>query len=393
MDEAPTVVHVARNFGETEELALWASYARAHGHHLIELCPKGRVRGGARFTDLSGSIASMRRRLRHAQRKLPPRRIHIYHQGGWGLDAVAPADGAECRFVFFHDPLPLFERLVVHVLRFAHAVIVPARAMKRRILEVSPWIPESRIHEVPHPWREFSEGIRKWAPERVNGLTGFPSRVEFRQKRVDRLPRFLEGEEFTGQPPLEIFAVGNDFRSFRRKWRRDARVHWRPERCLGDRMRRMRAWDVALYLSSFEGFPQGLAWCVDTCVLPLFPVGDSIAPPFRLHEACEYEAGETEDAMQKYAALCRLDAVARERITARNRRELAKVPSTGETLAGVLAFSGSRFNRGAPRRAAFGPFWPVRVYGYIIQFARTGQWGGQRFMHEPMHSAETDADA
>ena len=381
--DAPAVVHVARNFGETEELVLWERYARARGHFLIELCPGARVRGGDRYTELGGSIAAMRARLRRAQAQLPPRRTHIYHQGGWGLDAVAPADTAERRFAFFHEPLPLFERLVVHVLRFAQGVIVPVEGMKARIRAASPWIPDGRIHVVPHPWTVIADALLRPAPARVPGLTGFPGRVEFRQKRADRLPRFLEAEEFSGELPLEVFPVGNDVRSFRRKWRRDARVVWREERALPDRVGRMRAWDVAVFLSSFEGLPQGLAWCVESGVLPLFPEGGGIEPPFHLSVDCVYEAGETEDAMGKYSALCGLGAEARGQLAECNRRGLAAIPRTDDAMAAMLEAEANRPKQPLPRKAAFGPFWPVRIYGYFIHFARTGQWGGQRFMHEP----------
>ncbi len=380
--DSPAIVHVARNFGETEELFLWERYARTHGHHVIELCPEARLRGDDRFTALGGSVGAMRRRLRRAQAGLPARRIHIYHQGGWGLDAVTPADRAERRLVFFHEPLPLFERLVVHVLRFAQGVIVPVEGMKTRIRTASPWIPEGRIHVLPHPWPVITAELPRPVPARVPGLTGFPGRVEFRQKRADRIPRFLEAEEFSGEIPLEVFPVGNDVRSFRRRWRRDARVAWRREHTLPERIGRMRAWDVAVYLSSFEGFPQSLAWCVESGVLPLFPEGGGIEPPFRLALDCTYEAGETEDAMGKYSALCALGAEARQRLADRNRQGLAALTDASDAMAAMLEAEAARPLRPLSRKAAFGPFWPVRVYGYFIHFARTGQWGGQRFMHE-----------
>lgn len=374
--QPPAFVFIARHFGESEELHAWKAFAEQEGHAAISLCSAKGHHPNARVS-MGGSLLGLRGRFRKSQTGLPTPRFHIYFNG-WGVDALASVDSAARRYAFFLEPVPYFERMVIHALRFVQGVIVPSEAMKAYLRQKAGFIPERLITVLPPPWEAAAPLSTIAEDDTESPVMGFAPRLEIRQKRAERLLPFRSALPASSVPDIRYFAFGTNARRLERKIGPSTGFHQIHRTTFTERMAEIDKWNVAIWLSSYEGCPQALLRTIARGGLPLFPQPDDAPPPIDLHPACLYPAHEMEAAASSLTDLLALSPDKRRIIIKQNRAALAKMVTPAAAWAGFVEAEHARAPRPLPRKAAFGPLWPLRIYSTFIQYARTGQFEFER---------------
>ncbi|MCC5838809.1 MAG: hypothetical protein JJT96_01690 [Opitutales bacterium] len=374
--QPPAFVFIARHFGESEELHAWKAFAEKEGHPALSLCAAKGRHPHARV-HMGGSLLGLRRRFRKSQAALPPHRFHIYFNG-WGVDALASVDSAARRYAFFLEPVPYFERMVIHSLRFVQGVIVPSEAMKTYLRQKAGFIPERLITVLPPPWEAAAALSADGETAADSPVVGFAPRLEVRQKRAERLLPFRAALPESTLPQLRYFGFGTNAHRLGRKIAQKNGFHQVTRTTFAERMAEIDRWDVALWLSSYEGAPQALGRTIVRGGLPLFPKPDDTPPPIPLHPACLYPAHEMEAAARSLLDLIALSPEKRRIIIQQNRAALAKIIAAEAAWEAFVEAEQARAPRPLPRKAAFGPLWPLRIYSTFLQFARTGQFEFER---------------
>ena len=234
----------------------------------------------------------MRRRFRRA---LAPHAgsLVVYHNG-WGLPLFHDLDGAARRVVFLHaspayhaPDLPSMRGLIDGVggvtpqLRPAWEAALPEVTPDRGALLPIPIAPPL----APAPAAKESAGPL---------VLGYAGRLEFGQKRLDRLAPFLRALEAVGQPyRFEVLGDGSKRRALER--RLAGRVHfhgWTPK---AEFWRIMAGWDAIVFFSDIEGGPIAVLEAMSQGAIPFYPAigggwADIYAP--QVDPRCHYPPGD-----------------------------------------------------------------------------------------------------
>lgn len=234
----------------------------------------------------------MRRRFRRA---LTPHAgsLVVYHNG-WGLPLFHDLDLAARRVVFLHaspayhaPELPAMRGLLDGVggvtpsLRPAWEREFPELTPGRGALLPTPIAPPT----LPPPVTREASGPL---------ILGYAGRLEFGQKRLDRLAPLLRALETVGLPcRFEVLGDGSKRRALER--RVGDRVHfhgWTPK---ADFWRIMARWDAIVFFSDFEGGPIAVLEAMALGAIPFYPAigggwADIYAP--QVDPRCHYPPGD-----------------------------------------------------------------------------------------------------
>ncbi len=197
--------------------------------------------------------------------------VSLYHNC-WGLDFLADLDPAEFRIGFFHSSYPRVEKFVRYYARFADGFIFVNEEMMQRARQILPRWDESRFAYFPHileapPW--IGEQDRQ---TREKTIIGFAGRLVKKQKRVDRIPAFLDllDQKLPGAT-FEILGAGPD-----EDWLREALAGrenvlfhgWQEGE---DYWKTISRWKFMVFFSDYEGLPIALLEALACGVVPLYP--------------------------------------------------------------------------------------------------------------------------
>ena len=217
----------------------------------------------------------------------------VYHNG-WGLPLFHDLDGAARRVLFlhanppFHTPdLPAMQGLVDGV-----GGITPSlRPLWERLL---PGITPERGAVLPIPI-EPPDPPPAPAPRPAGPLVlGYAGRLEFGQKRLDRLAPFLAALRALGVScRFEVLGDGTRRRSLERRLGREVKFHgWAPK---DEFWRIMAGWDAIVFFSDFEGGPLAVIEAMSQGAIPFYPAigggwADLYAP--QVDPRCHYPPGD-----------------------------------------------------------------------------------------------------
>ena len=217
----------------------------------------------------------------------------VYHNG-WGLPLFHDLDGAARRVVFlhanppFHAPdLPAMQGLLDGV----GGITPPLRPLWERLL---PEITPERGAILPIPIEPPDSPAPPAARPAVPLVLGYAGRVEFGQKRLDRLAPFLKALRALGVPfRFEVLGDGTKRRTLERQFGGEVRFHgWAPK---DDFWRIMAGWDAIVFFSDFEGGPLAVLEAMSQGAIPFYPAigggwADLYAP--QVDPRCHYPPGD-----------------------------------------------------------------------------------------------------
>jgi glycosyltransferase involved in cell wall biosynthesis len=132
-------------------------------------------------------------------------------------------------------------------------------------------------------------------------VIGYSGRIQFEQKRLDRLPEFINLLEASGLNwKIELLGEGPDLGLLREFFKSEPRIHFhgfmKPDQCAGI----MGNWRYQLFLSDYEGLPISLLEGMLRGALPVFPVepgeGNSVLDLFA---EGAYQKGNSADAVAR----------------------------------------------------------------------------------------------
>jgi glycosyltransferase involved in cell wall biosynthesis len=272
----------------------------------------------ARFLDFSDSLSirTARRRFRDGVAGFDPRLVVWHTVWGWPyFDDLVGASAA--RMLFLHSDTPGLEAQLATRAWWADGFACVNDRLVQRVRDARPDIAPERIHRVHYP---VDPPIPLPSAGRGLGdplVIGFCGRLDFEQKRVDRIPELAEQLGSSGIPfRMEFLGDGpkrgwlqerlNDPARFVFHGRRSGREYWES----------LSSWDALFFVSDYEGTPIALLEAMTCGVIPLHPAigsgGDQYSA--RVDPTLVYPAGDI-------AALAsRMVRLSRERDSIRNLR-------------------------------------------------------------------------
>ncbi len=200
-----------------------------------------------------------------------PSQITVYH-GLWGVPWLAPLDSAKRRVLVIHGKHPGLERLLVrngHLFDGIAGTSDEVLEISRRML---PDFPEDRRLYLPYAVHPPSLPTREpFHPNRPL-VIGFSSRLLVEQKRVDRLPQFIEELDKTGiNYRFEFLGDGPDRGWLEQKFSDRKRFIFHGRQSGVDYWKRLASWDCIFFCSDYEGTPISMLEGLAVGVIPVFP--------------------------------------------------------------------------------------------------------------------------
>ncbi len=216
------------------------------------------------------TYAEAQRRVRTVVRDHPSE-VTVYH-GLWGLPWLAPLDKAPRRILVIHGNHPGLERLLIRGGRWLDGIAGTSDevlAISRRVL---PNFPEDRRLYLPYAVRVPALPARKQAHPSGPVIIGFCSRLIVEQKRVDRLPRFIEELNKTGiDYRFEFLGDGPDRAWLEQQFPDRNRFIFHGRQSGQDYWHRLSQWDFIFFCSDYEGTPISMLEAMAVGVVPIFP--------------------------------------------------------------------------------------------------------------------------
>ncbi len=143
--------------------------------------------------------------------------VSLYHNC-WGLDICADLDPAEFRIGFIHSSYPQVEKFIRYYARFADGFILVNEEMMRRTRQILSSWNKSRLAYFPHIIKAPDWIGKQGFQLREEVVIGFAGRLVKKQKRIDRIPAFLDLlEQKLPGATFEILGAGPD-----ENWLREA---------------------------------------------------------------------------------------------------------------------------------------------------------------------------
>ena len=195
----------------------------------------------------------------------------LYHNC-WGLDLWADLDPAEFRIGFIHSSYPRVEKFIRYYARFADGFIFVNEEMMAMTRQILPHWDESRLAYFPHIIKAPDWIGRQGCQLRQKVVIGFAGRLVKKQKRIDRIPSFLEilDQKLPGAI-FEILAAGPDENWLREALAERENVHFHGWKEGDDYWKILNRWKFMVFFSDYEGLPIALLEALAGGVVPLYP--------------------------------------------------------------------------------------------------------------------------
>lgn len=254
-----------------------------------------------------GTIARGRARLKKINADAAPD-VAVYH-GLWGLANLADLDHASRRILVLHGETPSLKEGLWENWELIDGIICVSEPLQRLVEAFVPEMPRDRIRLANYPISppELTVLRPSISGRRLN--IGFCGRLEFEQKRVDRLPPLcdlLDGRGVNYQ--LEILGEGTEQAWLERQFENRTNIVFHGRKSGSDYWKTISQWDVILFVSDYEGLPIAMLEALAFGVIPVYPKigsgGDQYAA--RISPEFVYEAGTLGDAVECIAGVCSL---------------------------------------------------------------------------------------
>jgi glycosyltransferase involved in cell wall biosynthesis len=227
----------------------------------------------ARFLDFSDAltIRTARRRFRDGIAGFDPQLVVWHTVWGWPyFDDLAGSSAA--RVLFLHSDTPGLAAQLATRAWWADGFACVNDRLVQRVRDARPDIAPERIHRVHYP---VDPPIPLPSSDREVGdplVIGFCGRLDFEQKRVDRIPELVEQlgrsgirfrMEFLGDGPQCGWLQERltDSSRFVFHGRKSGREYWGT----------LSSWDALFFVSDYEGTPIALLEAMTCGVVPLHP--------------------------------------------------------------------------------------------------------------------------
>jgi glycosyltransferase involved in cell wall biosynthesis len=333
---------------------------------------------------LSGSsawkpIGLIRNKLRSLLEQGP--QTHLYYNGygiDWGISR-----NIDTTIACLHSDFPCLENLIKKAVEpHANGFISVNRSIQEKISHAVSGLRMESNHVVPlsvgNSYR--SQLVPEWQEREL--VIGYSGRIQFEQKRLDRLPEFINLLEASGLNwKIELLGEGPDLGLLREFFKSEPRIHFhgfmKPDQCAGI----MGNWRYQLFLSDYEGLPISLLEGMLRGALPVFPVepgeGNSVLD---LCAEGAYQKGNSADAVARIVEFesmnpLRVQNILVQRLSGMqgNFSELEYLSAMDSAIRAI-----KKVNRGlSPTRI---PGWmPVWVYNRVFRKRTVGQFSRQAY--------------
>ena len=217
-------------------------------------------------------------RLRQASRKLihPITRgsVVVYHNG-WALPLLAPDDRAHRRLAYLHSDWPGLAGAVGAMAPWCDGIICCSPELETVVRVAAPEFPTGRIHALQYPV-DIPDGLQLPPVDesRIPGpiRIGIVGRVQYAQKRLDRLPGLLAAVQALGLVcEWHVIGDGRDRRRLASAVSGLCPVTFHGWLHGADYWQQLARLDYILFLTDFEGLPIALLEAMHCGAVPLYP--------------------------------------------------------------------------------------------------------------------------
>jgi len=215
-------------------------------------------------------LGMIRRRLRDTVTDRPESLKLFYN--GYGIEWGVNDTPGSRQWLYLHSDYPLLSRWIGRTLRHADGYLVVNPAIKRKLQREIPFLPENRIQVVPLPVKGADQPLTPPDPPRRELVIGFAGRVQFRQKRIERIPAFVEALRQSGRSfRLEIMGTGDAVPFLEKTFREDPDIHLLGHLEGEAYFARLRSWKYIFFPSDYEGLPLSLLEGLACGAVPVYP--------------------------------------------------------------------------------------------------------------------------
>ena len=194
--------------------------------------------------------------------------VSIYYNC-WGADLFSSYDHSRIKIGYIHNHFPKFKTYISHYAKFLDGFLTvnPATTIAIRKCLITTHSGQN-IQTVPLPINPPIKMPR--APKQdVIGLVG---RINYEQKRYDRLPRFAELlKQKYPHFKIEILGDGPLKNSISTQLKHNKNVRFLPWTEGEDYWKILSNWKYILFLSDYEGLPISLLEAVHSGCIPVYP--------------------------------------------------------------------------------------------------------------------------
>lgn len=229
-----------------------------------------------------------------AEATAPPPDVFAFHNL-WGLPFFAGLDRTGRRLGVLHTDFPGLEACLPGLTGLLDGLLCVSRPLLDRARRRLPELDGPRSDWLPYPVaRDTTQASQ--APLHGRPLVlGFAGRLSFAQKRVDRFPPLVRQLHEAGLDfRFEFLGDGPQAGWLRQQIGDNPRVRFHGRLSGEAYWEALKAWDVMVFVTDYEGLPISLLEALSVGVLPLFPAvgcgGDAYAAGVR--DDLLYPAGD-----------------------------------------------------------------------------------------------------
>lgn len=194
--------------------------------------------------------------------------VSIYYNC-WGADLFSAYDRAPLRIGYIHNHFPAFEKYIQHFAPYLDGFLTVNPATTECIQKLlQKTHPQQNIQTIPLPITPPTK-MPQVEKEDIIGLVG---RINYEQKRYDRLPEFARLlEQVQPDMRIEVLGDGPQKQELIQLTKANRQVRFLPWTEENDYWKTLAKWKYVLFLSDYEGLPIALLEAIHTGCVPIYP--------------------------------------------------------------------------------------------------------------------------
>ena len=195
----------------------------------------------------------------------------VYHNL-WGRELVHPCDQARFKAGMLHSDFPRFPQMVRRLAGMFDVLVNINPALHEQVVRVLPGWPAERLVLLDSPVHFPPAAAMLRSSPRPACRIGISGRIKREQKRLDRLPSFLDAcDRLLPDYHLDILGTGDFEDELRRllSGRSNVSFHgWLEGPAYWEMLSR---WRYILFLSDYEGTPLSMLEAAGAGAVPIYP--------------------------------------------------------------------------------------------------------------------------
>ncbi len=218
----------------------------------------------------NGTIAAGRNKLKRIVSHFIPD-VAVYH-GMWGLANLGDLDRAARRILLLHGETPGLKDFIQNHWTLVDGIICVSQPLQRLVQSYLPEMSKERIALVDYPISPPDLQVTRQPLQGRRLRIGFCSRIQFEQKRVDRLPELCELLDKAGVDyQLELLGDGTERAWLEEKFKGRSNIIFHGRQNGLSYWKMISEWDLILFVSDYEGLPIALLEALALGVVPIYP--------------------------------------------------------------------------------------------------------------------------